>query len=220
MRMVGKGAVRTRPQSSRIRVRACGQPLIAGMAGMMEGLAAHIVARQKTRDHARIAFLPALEQRQRAIAMTEEAQHRRHAVTGVAQRMRRLDVQRRQARPSPSRDGDRPAAGFRRTVDMAAIGQDLPFDLVFQPRQTCCQPPRDNRPGRRRTAPAPRQLPAAASHRALRRKCAPAFGIVRASETNSRERHIMSELCDHQPAVAKIVISRRAITCGDQAGSE
>ena len=52
---------------------------------MAERLAAHFVARQQARDHARIAFRAAIEQRQRAVAMPEEAQHRRHAVMGIAQ---------------------------------------------------------------------------------------------------------------------------------------
>src|ERR1700744_3258776 len=79
-----EGALRRLAAIQQAQRASRGQTLIARMTGVMERLAAYVIARQQPRDHLAVALWPAIEQRHGAIAMTEEAQHRRHAVMGVA----------------------------------------------------------------------------------------------------------------------------------------
>ena len=102
---------------------------------MLERLATYLIARQQAGDHARIAFAAALKQGQRAVAVTEKPEHRRHAVMGIAQHMRRFFAHRAEA----FHHTDDVTIGIQqrlgRTADMAAIRQDLSLDLVFQAPQ-------------------------------------------------------------------------------------
>ena len=110
------------------------------MAGIGERLSAHFVARQQARDHPRIALRAAIEQRQRAVAVAEEAHHRRHAVWAL-----RIGcgTSRPPARERVHHHHDQAIAvheRFRRTADMAAIGQDLARDFVFEALQALVEP--------------------------------------------------------------------------------
>ena len=101
------------------------------MARIGERLPAHLVTRQQAGDHARVALPSAIEQRERAVAMPEETDHRRHAVMGAAQFLRdRL----RDGGKRIHHHGDQPIGVqqvFRRAGDMSAVGKDLARDLLL-----------------------------------------------------------------------------------------
>ncbi len=66
--------------------------------------------------------------------MTEEAQHRHHAVDRIQQRRRRRDVARGKGLPQRQQIAQQfdQRAGIAR--DVSAVGQDLPLQFVGQPR--------------------------------------------------------------------------------------
>ena len=110
------------------------------MAGMLERRALGVVTPKQGRDGAGIAFAPILEQRQGAVAMTEKTQHRRHAVARIQQRMRRLQIHRRQGVHHHHQMAISMQQTLRRTADMAAIRQNLARDFRFQAGQPHLQP--------------------------------------------------------------------------------
>src|SRR5690242_5551742 len=61
-----------------------GHAVIARVPGIGERLTAHFVARQERGDHAWVALHSAVEQRQRTVAVAEEAYHRGDAIMGAA----------------------------------------------------------------------------------------------------------------------------------------
>ncbi len=147
---------------------------------MAEGLTAHLVARQKSRDHALIALLPAVEQCQRAVAVAKEPQHRRHAVAravqlvadGMGDRDQRVHHHRGQTIGMDE--------FLRRPADMAAVGQDLARDLGFEAREPRFETLDVGEAGARTARPPP-QPRSAACRRAPRRRCAPEAATARAA---------------------------------------
>ena len=116
------------------------QPLVAGMTSMLERLPPCLVPGQQPGNGAGIAFPPALKQGQGTVAMAEEAQHRRHAVARIEQRMRRLDIHRRQCIHHHHQMAIGMEQRFRRAADMAAVRQNLARDLLLQTLQAGVQP--------------------------------------------------------------------------------
>ena len=75
--------------------------------------------------HGRIGFPPAVEQRQPAVAVAEEAERRGHAVDGVLKHFRDLVPRRAQDRPDVDQVAQHQHVAFRIALDMAAVGQHL-----------------------------------------------------------------------------------------------
>ena len=68
------------------------EPLIAGMRRIGERRAARIVVNQHGREQVGFRGPHAVEQREIAVAVAEEAQHRHHAIDRIEQRRRRRGV--------------------------------------------------------------------------------------------------------------------------------
>ena len=68
------------------------QALVAGMRRVLDRLAAHVVVGQQRREMVGGRHAHAVEMRQGAVAMAEQAHHRQHAVDRVQQRLRRVDL--------------------------------------------------------------------------------------------------------------------------------
>ena len=103
-----------------------------GVRREAERLAAQFVTRQQRLDHLAVAFAAAVEQRERAVAQPEEAQHRRHAVVGAAQRCwhRLIDGAQRIHHHHHVAVGMEQS--FRRAAGMAPIGQQLAGDFALE----------------------------------------------------------------------------------------
>ena len=104
--------------------------LIAGMRRVGDRRAAGVVIGEDGGEQVGRRRPHAVEQREIAVAMPEEAQHRHHAVDGVEQRRRRRDVARREHLAQRQEIEQQLDQRARIAADMAAVGQDLPLELV------------------------------------------------------------------------------------------
>src|SRR5579862_7507111 len=106
--------------------------VITRMPGIGEGLSAYLVARQHAGDHAGIAFRAAVEKRQCAVAMAEEAYHRRDAIMGAADRLRYFQRARTERIHDHRDQAITMHESFRRAANVTAVGQNLARDFVFE----------------------------------------------------------------------------------------
>ena len=114
--------------------RAAGlDPLVAGMRRAGERRAARIVVGQHGGEDVGRGRTHAVEQREIAVAVPEEAQHRHHAVDGVEQRRRRRDVARREDRAQRQEIGHQFEQRAGIAADMPAVRQDLALQLLGEP---------------------------------------------------------------------------------------
>ncbi len=105
------------------------EALIAGVRRVSERCAARVVVGEDGGDQIRRGRAHAVEVREVAVAVPEEAQHRHHAVDGVVERGRRRDVargERLSQRQEIEQQFDQ-RAGI--AADVAAVGQDLAVEL-------------------------------------------------------------------------------------------
>src|SRR5579864_8344721 len=102
------------------------------MPGIGEGLSAHFVARQQACDHAGIAFRAAVEQRQCAVAMAEEAYHRRDAIMRATDRLRHFQRARTERIHDHRYQAIAMHESFGRAANVTAVGQYLARTFVFQ----------------------------------------------------------------------------------------
>ena len=147
------------------------EPLVARVARVRYRRAARVVIGEHGGEQIGRRRAHAVELREGAVAVTEEAQHRHHAVDGVLQRRRRRHVARLESLPQRQeieQDLDQDA---RVAADMAAIGQDLPVELVGEPLGRRAQKPRligkaEAGEGERHRRKQPRVAVAGLAHRA------------------------------------------------------
>ena len=113
--------------------------LIAGMRRVRHRRAARVVIGEHGGEQIDRRRPHAVELREIAVGVAEEAQHRHHAVDGVVERGRRLQMARREQlaqRQQIDQQFDQ-HAGI--AADMAAVGQDLPAQFVDQPARIAAQ---------------------------------------------------------------------------------
>jgi hypothetical protein len=109
---------------------ACAQPLVPGMRSALHRLGAGVVVDEDGREVMRGGDPHAVEMRQRAVPMPEQAEHRQHAIDGADERLRglkaaaRLDLPKRQEIEQEIHEHARVAAG------MAAVREDLTIELA------------------------------------------------------------------------------------------
>ena len=94
------------------------------MRGVGERRAAGIVVDKNGREQVARRRAHAVEQREIAVAVTEEAQHRHHAVDGVEQRRRRGKVARSECGPQRQQIGQQFEERAGIAADVTAVGQD------------------------------------------------------------------------------------------------
>ena len=116
-----------RPVSISTRVPAALDPLVAGMRRVGERRAARVVIGQDGGEQVGRRRAHAVEQRESAVAVPEEAQHRHHAVDGVEQRRRRRDVARGERLPQRQQVDQQLDQRAGIAADVSAVGQDLPL---------------------------------------------------------------------------------------------
>ena len=109
------------------------QALIAGMGSVRERSAAGVVIGQNGGDEVGGRRPHAVEEREIAVAVTEEAQHRHHAVDGIEQCRRRCDVARGERGAQREQVDQQFDEGAGIAADVAAVGQDLSRQLVREP---------------------------------------------------------------------------------------
>ncbi len=133
MRLLTDGQ-RRRPAGIHDHQAAAGlKALKAGMGRVGERRPARVVIGQDGGEEVGLGRAHAVEQREIAVAMPEEAQHRHHAVDGIEQGLRRRHVARgeRGAQRQEIHQQFDQRAGI--AADMSAVGQDLPRQLIGQP---------------------------------------------------------------------------------------
>ena len=120
--------------------------LVAGVRRVGERRAARVVVGEDGGDQIGLGRPHAVELREVAVGMTEEAQHRHHAVDRVVELRRRRDVARRERLAQRQQIEQHLDQGAGIAADVAAVGQDLPFDLRDQLLDRVAQVPRLSRP--------------------------------------------------------------------------
>ena len=103
--------------------------LIAGMLRVRDRRAARIVVGEQRREQIGRRRAHAVEEREIAVAVPEEAQHRHHAVDGVEQRRRRRDIARGEGLAQRQQVEQQLDQGAGIAADVAAVGEDLPLEL-------------------------------------------------------------------------------------------
>ena len=81
----------------------------------------------------------AVELREIAVAVAEEAQHRHHAVDGVVERLRRLQMAGGEQLPQRQQVDQQFDQRAGIAADMAAVGQDLAAQFLDQPARIDAQ---------------------------------------------------------------------------------
>ncbi|MBS1164693.1 MAG: hypothetical protein H6R00_718 [Proteobacteria bacterium] len=109
------------------------QPLIAGMAGVRYRSALRVIIGIEGCQLAGMTDAHPVEMRQAAVRMTEEAQHRHHAIDGHDQRLRRVDAAIGIGLAQRQEIGQEVGNHRRVAADMATIGQDLAAEFLFKP---------------------------------------------------------------------------------------
>ena len=112
---------------------AGGDPLVAGMRRVVDRASRARRHRPGSWPRGRSGRAGPVELREVAVAVPEEAQHRRHAVDRGDERLRRLRgcAPHRPAGAGSGRSSRSTSIG-RIAADMAAIGQDLPVELLAE----------------------------------------------------------------------------------------
>ena len=107
--------------------------LIAGMRRVQHRRAARVVIGKCCRKQVDRRWAHAVELGEIAIGMPEEPQHRHHAIDGIVDRLRRLQVARREQLPQRQQIDQEFDQRAGIAADMAAVGQHLRAQLVEQP---------------------------------------------------------------------------------------
>ena len=103
--------------------------LVAGVRRVGQRRAARVVIGEDGRHQVGQRRPHAVEMREGAVAVPEEAHHRHHAVDGVVELRRRRDVARLERLPQRQEIEQQLDQRAGIAADVAAVGQDLPFDL-------------------------------------------------------------------------------------------
>ena len=107
--------------------------LVAGPGRVLERRGPRVVIGERCRHRVRLGRAHAIEQRQRAVAVSEQAQHRHHAIDGIEQHRRRLEAARRIGLSQGQQVVQQVDEHLRVAADVAAIGQDLAAEFVDEP---------------------------------------------------------------------------------------
>ena len=104
--------------------------LVAGMRRVVDRLAAHVVVGEERRQMVGGRDAHAVEMRQGAVPMAEQAHHRQHAVDGVEQRLRRVDLAAGEHLAQGQKIEQQIDQDARIAAGMAAIGEDLAVEFA------------------------------------------------------------------------------------------
>ena len=124
-----------RPQSTMMVVAARAEALEAGMGRARRRLALGLGLGEHQIDQRRRLLEAAVEQRQAAVAVAEEAQHRRRAVDRVLEIFRDVDMAGDQHAADVDQMPEQDQLMRRVAVAAAAVGQDQPAELGLEQRQ-------------------------------------------------------------------------------------
>ena len=111
------------------RARAL-QALVTGMGRVRERRAAGVVVGENGGDEIGRSRTHAIEEREVAVAVPEEAQHRHHAIDGIEQRWRRHEIAGGERGPQRQEVNQQLDERTGIAADMAAVGQDLTRQLI------------------------------------------------------------------------------------------
>src|SRR4051812_45417459 len=103
---------------------------------MTQGSPCGIVAFEHRRDRREIGLATAMEHRKSAIAQPEKAEHRGHPIERASQCRLDFAIGVVQSLLHHCEHAKRLEQGFRRTADMAAIGEDLTLNLARETLQS------------------------------------------------------------------------------------
>ena len=108
------------------------EPLVAGMGCIGERRPTRVVVRQDGGEQIGPRGPHPVEQREIAIAVAEEAQHRHHAIDRIEQRRRRRNVARGECRAQRQKIDEELDEGAGIAADVPAVREDLPQQFVAE----------------------------------------------------------------------------------------
>ena len=106
------------------------EPLVARMGRVVDRLAAHVVVGEQRRELVGRGYAHAVEMREGAVAVAEQAQHRQHAVDGVESASGRIDLAAREHLAQGQEIEEELDEQARIAARMAAVREDLAVELA------------------------------------------------------------------------------------------